>query len=61
METAFAQRIRERAHDVLLPDELREAPRAPFAGKNLGHDANPDISRAGRRLSDLCTELHMEI
>ena len=36
VQPLLAQRVRERAHDVLLADELGEAPGAPLAGENLG-------------------------
>ena len=45
MESPGIERVRERTHDVLLPDQLGKAARAPFAREGLIRHASGDCSK----------------
>jgi len=47
MQPLLLERVDERAHDVLLPDERRERAGTPLAGEHLirhGRDSSPAVS-----------------
>ena len=59
MQTVVAQRIAERAHDVLLADHLGKITRAPLSGEDLVGHAGLDIRGYGSgSLTECCGRMH---